>query len=165
MMIFSCFGITLFLIIGFMIAALYNETQPVTVDALSRLDSNFELIIYIYRLFVSILSIYCMTPYCSWIIIIVSLLSSIYFLVYFFRVLPYYNTAVSNVFGSMLGVYFWVCINALLTKIYTVHGHLIVILVGVPIVAYVMQVLREKKIEWIMTTTIDKFTSDIDCLN
>ena len=59
MMIMSCIAIGLFTTINLMIGTLYNETQPVKEDALSRLDSNFELIMMAYRMTMSVLTIYC----------------------------------------------------------------------------------------------------------
>ncbi len=80
MIILSCIGINLFVVINLMIATLYNETQPVEDDALARLDSNFELIMFVYRISMSILSQYCFGNFCPWIITLISLLSSFYFL-------------------------------------------------------------------------------------
>jgi hypothetical protein len=98
-------------------------------------------------------------------IIIISLLSSIYFLFQYFKYLPYYNTSVSVTFGAMLGVYFWICLNALLMKIYKMNGHVTVILIGTPLVIQVIRYLREQKIQWLMTTSTEKFTLDIESLN
>lgn len=83
----------------------------------------------------------------------------------YFKYLPYYNSSVSYIFGSMLGIYFWVSINALIMEFWTVSGHITVILIGLPIVVTVMRYLRNQKIEWLMSTTLDKFQKDIDCLN
>jgi hypothetical protein len=66
----------------------------------------------------SIISIFCFQGFCAWIIILISLISSSYFLYNFFKFLPYYNSAVSNVFGAMLGVYFWISLNGLLMELY-----------------------------------------------
>lgn len=147
MIIMSCIGITLFVLINLMIATLYNETQPVKEDALSRLDSNFELIMLVYRITMSILSQYCFHGFCSWIIIVVSLISSIYFLFQYFKFLPYYNTSVSFVFGAMLGVYFWISLNALLSQLYSMVGFVTIIFIGLPFVVLLMRKLRQQKIE------------------
>jgi hypothetical protein len=133
----------MFVTINLLIALLYNETQPVQDDALARLDSNFEVIMLVYRITIAILSQYCFQGFCSWMIIILSLLSSIYFVFQFFKFLPYYNSAVSQTFGAMLGVYCWITVNALLMKLYQMNGHLIVIVIGTPIVVVVMNLLRE----------------------
>ena len=73
---------------------------------------------------------------------------------------------VSETFGAMLGVYCWITVNALLVKLYEMKsGHLIVILIGIPIVVIVMKRLRANRIEWLMSSSLDKFTKDIECLN
>jgi hypothetical protein len=59
MLILSCLGLVMFITINLMIAALFNETQPVKDNALARLDSNFELIMLIYRVIIAIISQYC----------------------------------------------------------------------------------------------------------
>ena len=118
LIIISCIGLTFFLSINLIIATLYNETQPVKENALSRLNSNFELIMLAYRYSMSLLSLYCFQNFCSWIIILISLVSSVYFLYQYYKFLPYYNSMVSLVFGSMLGLYTWISLNALLTGIY-----------------------------------------------
>ena len=63
-----------------------------------------------------------------------SLLSSIYFLFQYFKFLPYYNTSVSFVFGAMLGVYFWISLNALLAQLYSMVGFVTIIFIGLPFV-------------------------------
>jgi hypothetical protein len=165
MVIIAIIGIILMIIISLLIATLYNETQPVKEDALSRLDSNFEWIMLAYRIAMSVISLYCYEDFCKWIVIVISLLSSVYFLQQYFVYLPYYNSTVSIVFGSMLGVYFWISLNALLMELWGVKGQLTVIFLGIPIVVLVMRYLREQKIYWLMSTTLDKFQRDIDCLN
>lgn len=52
----SIFALLIYISINAVIAILYNETQPVKDDALSRLDSNFEVIMLIYRILIGTLS-------------------------------------------------------------------------------------------------------------
>ena len=80
MIIISIIGLALMVTISLLIATLYNETQPVKEDALSRLDSNFEWIMLGYRMTMSIISLFCYQDFCKWIVIVISLLSSAYFL-------------------------------------------------------------------------------------
>ncbi len=97
---------------------------------------------------------------------VLSFLCSVYFLFQYFKYLPYYNTGVARTFGAMLGIYFWICLNAVLMEIYKMSGHIIVIALGIPPVVLVVWRLREQKILWLMTTTsFEKFTMDIECLN
>lgn len=113
----------------------------------------------------SVITIYCFQNFCDWIIILVSLLSSTYFTYNYFKFIPYYNPAVSKVFGSMVGVYCWVSVNALIMEVWPADGHITIIGIGVPVVIVTMVRLREHKIEWLMTTTLEKLNRDIDCLN
>jgi hypothetical protein len=45
------------------------------------------------------------------------------------------------------------------------NGNILVIFVGIPIVVLVIRNIRDQKLEWLMSTSLDKFTGDIDCLN
>mmetsp|Transcript_9976 Transcript_9976/g.9903 ORF Transcript_9976/g.9903 Transcript_9976/m.9903 type:complete len:163 (+) Transcript_9976:311-799(+) len=58
------------------IAMLYNETQPVQEDCLSRLESNIELALVTYRTIVAAFSMSCSSEVCSWVLISVYILSS-----------------------------------------------------------------------------------------
>jgi hypothetical protein len=49
----------------------------------------------------------------------------------------------SRTFGAMLGIYFWICLNAVIMEIYDMSGHIIVILLGIPLVILVVWHLRE----------------------
>jgi len=118
-----------------------------------------------YRYCMSLLQLYCFANFCFWIIVLISLVSSAYFLYQYFKFLPYYNSTVSLVFGSMLGLYCWISINALLTGLYTMSGSIVVIVVGSPFVVYMIKYLRDMRRDWLMYTPIDSFATDIDCLN
>lgn len=66
----------------------------------------------------------------------------------------------------MLALYLWISVNAIVMEVmYDVSGHIIVILFGLPILIYLVTVTREKKIEWLMSTTTEKMNNDIDSLN
>lgn len=49
-------GLVELILLNVVIALLYNETQPVKEDALSRLDSNFEILMLLYRILIGTLS-------------------------------------------------------------------------------------------------------------
>ena len=72
--------IQIFLVLLFanniVIAMLYNETQPVQEDCLSRLESNIEIILVIYRSIVATFSMFCGSEVCSWVLISVYIISS-----------------------------------------------------------------------------------------
>ncbi len=60
--------------------------------------------------------------------------------------------------------YFWISINALIMQLVEVDGHIIIILVGLPIIVYLVKNLREMRIETLMHTTMDKINNDVDAL-
>lgn len=55
--------------------------------------------------------------------------------------------------------------NACIMEIYEINGHITVILLGIPLICCVVNSVRKKRIEWLMTTTTEKMTNDIDSLN
>ena len=58
-MLLASISLTLLVIINIVVALFYNETMPVKEDALSRLESNFEINMLFYRMLVGIFSMYC----------------------------------------------------------------------------------------------------------
>jgi hypothetical protein len=82
----------------------------------------------------------------------------------YFIFVPYYNQFVSIFFGSIINIYTWITFNCLLTKILTVSGHIIIIMIGVPIIINVVIYIRRQRIEYLMDNTIDKINNDIDAL-
>lgn len=67
-------------------------------------------------------------------------------------------------FGSLINVFCWVSVNCLLTEFATIEGNLIVIFLGVPVVAFLVAFLREKRIETLLNSNIEKIKNDIDAL-
>jgi len=49
-------------------------------------------------------------------------------------------------------------------KLLTVKGHIIIILIGIPLISYLAKFLREKRLEALMITNVDKLRLDIDAL-
>ena len=49
-------------------------------------------------------------------------------------------------------------------KLLNVDGHIIIIFVGIPLITLLVRNLREKRIETLMKTNIDKLKIDIDAL-
>jgi hypothetical protein len=66
--------------------------------------------------------------------------------------------------GCMVFTYCWVSINALLMMLLDVNGHLTIIFIGEPIIGFLAYNLREKRIESLMKTNIDKLKLDNDAL-
>lgn len=146
------------------IAMLYNETQPVQEDSLSRQESSFEVALVIYRSLVCTFAFFCESQICNWILIAVYILASAMICYQFYKTIPYYNSFVSVFCGSLMFNYFWIALNALLMELLTVKGHLIIILVGIPIISVLVRNLRDMRTENLMNTNIDKLKIDIDAL-
>lgn len=143
---------------------LYNETQPVQEDCLSRLESSFEVALVIYRSIVATFSNFCGSEVCSWVLISVYIISSGMLCYQYYKQFPYYNSFVSIFCGSLIFIYFWISINALLMKLLIVNGHLIIIFAGIPFITLLVRNLREKRLDALMMTNIDKLKLDIDSL-
>lgn len=82
----------------------------------------------------------------------------------YYKTIPYYNTFLSIFVGSMVYIMGWVSINALLMKLLKVEGHVIIIFIGIPFIVLLVKNLREKRIENLLKTNIDKLKLDIDSL-
>ena len=162
--ILSAFGLLLLISLNSVMALLYNETQPVKEDCLSRLESTFELLLFGYRIFVCSFTMLCNSSLCAWVILCVYLASGVTMSYQYFVYIPYYNQFVSIFFGSIINIYTWIAINCLLTKIITVSGHVIIILLGVPLIINIVIYLRKQRIEFLMDNTMDKINNDVDAL-
>ncbi len=145
-------------------AMLYNETQPMQEDCLSRLESSFEVLLVVYRSAAAIFSAFCVSEVCAWIQICIYLLSSLTICYQYYKHIPYYNQIISVFTGSLVFIYTWISLNALLMKLITIDGHIIIIFIGFPLLALLVYGLREKRILSLTRTPIDKMTQDIDCL-
>lgn len=66
--------------------------------------------------------------------------------------------------GTLIFTFCWVSVNAILMKLLSVNGHIIIIFAGIPLIAYLVVSLREKRIEALIKTTIDRVQVDIDAL-
>jgi len=118
----------------------------------------------IYRSIVATFSNFCGSEVCSWVLISVYILAGAMLCYTYFKQIPYYNPFVSKFCGSLIYTYFWISLNALLMKLLDVNGHLIVILLGIPFISLLVRNLREKRIEALMITNVDKLKLDIDAL-
>ena len=110
---------------------LFNETQPVQEDVLSRMESSFEVALVIYRSLVGAFVGFCNGESCSWVLITVYILASGFLCFQYYKTVPYYNSFVSVFCGSSLFTYFWIAVNALLMKFLNVNGHIVIIIVGI----------------------------------
>jgi hypothetical protein len=133
-------------------------------DCLSRLNQSFEVVMYFYRIFLVTLSFLCNDIFCSWILIVACLLTGLFLVYRYFLWVPYYNRFVSIFFGTVVCTYLWITINAVIMKFTIVSGHIIIILLGIPFIWLLVMDLREKRIENLMTSSIEKINSDSDAL-
>ncbi len=142
-MIFLVFLISTSLVI----ALLFNETQPVQDDCLSRLESSYEVALLIYRSIIALFSNLCTSGVCNWILIAVYILSSAASCFQYCKQIPYYNQFVSIFSGSLMFSYLWVSINAILMQLIKVDGHIVIIFAGIPLIVFLVRNLRETRIE------------------
>lgn len=101
---------------------------------------------------------------CSWVLIIIYLGSSIFLSYQYFIFIPYYNSLVSVFFGSLINLYLWISLNCLLTKLVVVNGHIIILLMGVPLIIYLVYQLRQRRIDLLLDQSIEKINNDVDAL-
>lgn len=94
-----------------------------------------------------------------------SLLASFLILYKYVAMVPYYDSFVSIVWGCVVFNYFWICLNALCMMILDVRGHIVIILLGVPVVSGVVCNVRKVRIKRLLLTSNDKFATPTDCLN
>lgn len=156
--------LVLLVVNNLVIALLYNETQPVQEDCLSRLESNLEVILIIYKSVVATFSNFCSSEVCSWVLISVYIISSSLLCYQYYKNIPYYNSFISLFFGSLIFNYVWISINALLMKLVEVDGHIIIIFIGVPLISVFVKNIRDMRIDYLMKTNIDKLKLGIDAL-
>lgn len=150
--------------VNIVVAMLFNETQPVQEDCLSRMESSFEVAFVIYRSLVGAFATFCQDDTCGWILITVYIIASALLCFQYYKQVPYYNSFVSIFCGTLIFSYFWISLNALLMKFLQVNGHIVIIIVGIPMIAFLVRSLRENRIESLMKTNIEKLGSDIDAL-
>jgi hypothetical protein len=143
---------------------LFNETQPVQEDCLSRLESSFEIFLVVYRSIITAFSVFCSSSICGWILISVYIISSAILCYQYYKTIPYYNSFVSVFCGTIIFNTFWISINALLMMLLDVDGQIIIIFVGIPLIALLVKNLREQRIETLVKTNIDKLKFGIDAL-
>ena len=110
----ACFVLyfNLFLMISFF----YNESRPYHTDAFTRLDTNLETYLTIYRIVVTIIGHFLHQKSLHWLLIWIHIIGATNFCKMYLKYLPYYNTRTSILFGSGWIAYLWISINIGLTK-------------------------------------------------
>ena len=94
------------------------------------------------RIVIGTLALICNDSFCSWIILVIFCISSAFYVYQYFLYIPYYNQFVSVYFGSLVNIFAWVTINCVMTKFADTNGHIVIILIGIPLVAYLTKFLR-----------------------
>lgn len=84
------FGIILFTIISFIVSLLFTESRPYHTDALTRLDTNFEVYLTIYRIILTVVSHYTSTQNYHWLVLALHFLMSAHFIKDYLKYLPFY---------------------------------------------------------------------------
>jgi len=133
-------------------------------DCLSRLETSLEVGLVVFRSIIATYSNFCDGQVCTWILISVYIIVSVMMCYQYYKTIPYYNTFLSIFVGSLIYIWCWVSINALLMKLLQVDGHVIIIFIGIPFISLLVKSLREKRIENLLKTNIDKLKLDIDSL-
>jgi hypothetical protein len=151
-----------FLLISFF----YNESRPYHTDAFSRLDTNFETQLTLYKILITIIGSFLYSQKLHWLIIVIHILGALNFCKTYLQYLPYYNSRTSVLFGAGWFIYLWLTLNILLTKALetvTYQGQSIVILVGLVLLFPTVHQIRETKIQRkIFTKKHDKIKSEYE---
>jgi hypothetical protein len=67
--------LTILFSINLIFSMLFNETQPIQDDSLSRMETNYEVSLVFYRSVVGAFATFCYTESCNWILIAVYIIS------------------------------------------------------------------------------------------
>lgn len=110
------FALLGFIIVFLMISFFYNESRPYHTDAFSRLDTNFETYMTLYKILVTMVGHFCYDQRLHWLIIVMHILGSLNFCKMYYQYLPYYNSKTSVLYGAGWLIYFWLTLNILLCK-------------------------------------------------
>ena len=147
--VFCMYSLVLLIAITLLIAILYNESRPTSLDAFSRLDTNLELYLLLYRIALAIISVYGTSSAFQWILSIIHILGSFNFVKLYFKYLPFYNSYMSVVYGACMCSYLWASFNLVVSMVLEAEdytGQSIVIILGILIIIPLVKNLREKNI-------------------
>ena len=82
----------------------------------------------------------------------------------YFSYVSFYDPFISVHWGTLFCTLCWVSINALLMMIFEIHGHLIVVVIGIPIIIGVVYNLRQLRLRWILFKTPEKVSNEVEAL-
>jgi len=159
-------GLLLLSVISLLIALFYNETRLDSIDCLSRLDTNLEVYLFLYRFILAIISVYGITDAFQWILAFSHIIGSSFFIHHYFRYIPYYNIYTSIAYGSCVCVYLWVSFNLIITvffKSLEYTGQSVIIILGIIIIIPLVKLLRERRLNALMfENKFDKIKNDFE---
>jgi Ni,Fe-hydrogenase III large subunit len=82
----------------------------------------------------------------------------------YFALMLYTDTYVSNLWGCIICTWLWVSLNALLMLIFDVYGHIVIILIGIPVIVGVIYNLRKKRVKQLLLQSIENVKSSVEAL-
>ena len=128
------FGFILQNVITVTISLLFNESRPNHTDAFSRLDTNLEVYLTLYRVKLMAFSHHTADyPSYQWLSLAVNTFTCIHLLRSYNHFLPYYQKYVSITYGACCLAFVWLVANVVLLKAltnFTYQGQIIVICIG-----------------------------------
>jgi len=83
----------------------------------------------------------------------------------YIALIPYYDNVVSIFWGCIALNYCWVCINAFFMMLFDLNGHIVIILLGMPVVSGVIYNVRTVRIKHFLLSDHSRLTNSIDSLN
>eukprot|EP00826_Nyctotherus_ovalis_P033025 TRINITY_DN2662_c0_g1_i1.p1 TRINITY_DN2662_c0_g1~~TRINITY_DN2662_c0_g1_i1.p1 ORF type:complete len:366 (-),score=40.85 TRINITY_DN2662_c0_g1_i1:22-1119(-) len=116
--VLSIICLLLFLAIVLLIVFFYNETRLDCTDCLSRLDTNLESYLFLYRFTLAILSVYGTGRIFRWILAFAHILGSGFFVHHYFNYVPYYHRYTSIIYGSCMCSYLWASANLMISMLF-----------------------------------------------
>lgn len=94
--------------------------------------------------------------------ICIYLLASAFYIYQYFKHVPYYNPLVSIVWGTLLLFHGYVALNAFLMMLIEIYGHILIMLISIPIIGWFVASLRKKRVEQLMLMSIEKMGGDVE---
>lgn len=159
-------SLAVFLAINFAIAILFNESRPRSADSLRRLDTNLELNLLIFRIAIVITSDLSVNDVYHWFLTLLYVFGFFYWATVCLRKLPFYNTAVSLVYGMGACSCLWAALNVVAAKCLQrteYSGMYILVVFGVGFVGLMVLNGRTWRINRILfATRYDKFAQEYE---
>jgi len=162
-------ALVLYIGVAFVVALFYNESRPSHTDMLTRLDTNQEVYLVVYRVLLVVVSHYTadLSTF-QWLTLCLHVLICIHLIKNYQHFLPYYNSFISKTYGACCLGYGWLVANSILIKALEsdkirYEGQIIVILVGFIMMWPTADYIRSKRInEILLLKQQDKLKDDLE---